>query len=104
MSWFEAYERSLRPLLGPADLLAVLSAAESAGIVQALRTPSTPAEIAVRVGRSEPVLRAVCHALAVYDVAVLEDGRYRLAPDWMVLSDEAAFSPLSVQLAKAEVD
>ena len=104
MSWFEAYERALLPLTTPAELLALLTAAESAGLLEALRTPSTTTGLAEGLDQSETLVAAVCRALAAYDVAVLEDDLYRLAPDWMTLSDEAAFSPLAVQLAKAEVD
>lgn len=104
MSWFEAYERALEPLTSQAELLALLTGAESAGLVGALRTPSTSEELAVRLGQPEPMVAAVCRALTAYAVTVRAEDRYQLAPDWMVLSDESAFSPLAVQLAKAEID
>ena len=39
----------------------------------------------------------------MYDVVDRDGERYCLTRDWMLLTDEAAFSPLSVQLAHAEV-
>lgn len=103
MSWFEAYDRVLEPLLGPASLLAAVEAAEKAGVLAQLRTPTTVDELAAATSQEAPVLAALCHALDLYDVVDRDGERYCLTADWMVLSDEAAFSPLSVQLAHAEV-
>ena len=104
MTWFEAYERSLLPLLAPAEMFGLLTSVEASGMLAALRTASTAEDIAVTTGQPPHLVRAVVRALVAHDIAVLEGQKYRLSPDWMVLSDEAAFSPLSVQLAKASVD
>ena len=103
MSWFEAYDRVLEPLLGPASLLAALEAAENAGLLSALRTQATVADLASATGQEAGVITAICHALDLYDVVDRVHDRYCLTSDWMLLTDEAAFSPLSVQLAHAEV-
>jgi SAM-dependent methyltransferase len=103
VTWFEAYDRALGPLFGPASLLAVLEAAEGAGVLAGLRTRATVEELAVATSQDSHVLAAICHALDLYDVVDRDGDRYHLAPDWMLLTDEAAFSPLSVQLAHGEV-
>lgn len=103
MSWFEAYDRALAPLLGPSALVAVLEAAEGAGVLAGLRTPTTVEELAASTSQDAHVLAAICHALDLYDVVDRDGEHYCLTPDWMLLSDDAAFSPLPVQLAHAEV-
>jgi SAM-dependent methyltransferase len=103
VSWFEAYDRSFGPLVGPTTLLAVIQSAEEAGLLGELRTSATAPELASATGGDTGVVAAICHALDLYDVLDRDEDRYRLAPDWMLLTDEAAFSPLSVQLAHAEV-
>src|SRR5689334_13809933 len=97
MTWFDAYDHALAPLLAARKCLALLTAAEHTGMLTALREERTPDDLAADLGLAPDVVAAACRALRACEV--LEErpapggATYRLGEAWRTLTGPAAFSP-----------
>src|SRR3954468_19233125 len=103
MSWLEASEQVLDPLVNARMLLALVDGAQAAGLFRALQGSSTVADLARETGLSEQRVRDVCAALVANEVAELDGSLVRLTPAWAALSGPAAFAPLGSALRVGDV-
>ena len=103
-TWFEAVELVLDPLLRAQSLLALVTGAQSTGLLSAARTPATAGELSAASGLSGDRVRDVVRALVAAEVLEEVGAAYRLAPAWAMLTGPAAFAPLGQTLRAADVD
>ena len=103
LSWFEAVERSLDPLLNASALLALVEGAEACGLLRAMRVGTTAEAVARETGLTEDRVSDVCAALVSGGVVERDGSLLRLAPDWDVITGAAAFAPLADSLRMNEV-
>jgi len=85
--------RTLNGWVAGARALGVLSAALAAGVLDALRTPHTLAELAAGTGRDADAVADLCLALLAHGVAARDGEVYRLSPAFAVLTAPAAVQP-----------
>ena len=102
-SWFEASEQVLDPLVNARMLLALVEGADGAGLLRAMRTTTTVADLALATGLSEDRVCDVCAALTANDVAESDGSGVRLTPAWAALTGPAAFAPLASALRLGDV-
>lgn len=102
-SWFEASDQVLDPLVNARMLLALVEGADGAGLLRAMRTTTTVADLALATGLSEDRVRDVCAALIANDVAESDGSGVRLTPAWAALTGPAAFAPLASALRLGDV-
>src|SRR5689334_21568643 len=98
MSFFEAHDATLRPLLAARGLLDVVHVAERTGLMQALREPVGREALAATSGLAAESVGALLDVLEVNGVVVGVDGGLRLSEPWQVLTGPAAFSTLGDNL------
>ena len=80
LSWFEASEQVLDPLLNARMLLALVEGADGAELLRAMHTTTTVADLALATGLGEDRVRDVCAALIAGDVAEANGSGVRLTP------------------------
>jgi hypothetical protein len=102
--FFTAYDDVLAPLLAADGFLAVLTGAERAGLLAALREPRTREDLAVITGMPLGRLGTICEVLALHDVLETDAGRHVLTPSWLTLTGPAAFITLADSLASSRIE
>lgn len=85
--FFEAYDQVLTPLATVSSVLQLVARAEEAGLMTALRTPMTAADIAVGTGLREETVTALCRALVTLGVAESDGRTIALTAPWQALTD-----------------
>ena len=104
MSWFEAYDATVRPLLAARGVLDVVHAAETSGLMAALRDGGTPAAL-VAACRLDPDRAAELLTVLELSGVVERDGETLcLNAAWSVLTGDRAFAALSDTLAASDVE
>ena len=72
-TYFEA--RSIfDPLLSAAQLLGLLQGAQRSGLLAAVRTPASPAQIAAVTGIDESRVLDICRALDAHEILIESEG------------------------------
>ncbi len=87
--------RTLNEWMAGAHAFALLQAATESGILDALCTPHTSAQIAAATHVDVEGTKDILLALTAYGVAQRDQDLYRLAPDWALLAAPAAVQPLA---------
>ena len=100
---FGAAGERLEGWIAGAQALALLQGALQSGILDAVRTPSTPAEIAAAVGTDERRTADVCLALEAFGIVDRVGEAYRLSSDFAILAAPDALQSLSHTLGIAQV-
>jgi len=104
ISYDDAYDDVLAPLFLARGLLDLIHTAEVTGMMTSLREPRTPGELGRLAGLSEVAVSSLLEALEVNSVVEREAGAYRLTARWLVLTGDAAMSPLASVLESSEVE
>ena len=104
ISYDDAYDDVLAPLFLARGLLDLIHTAEVTGMMTSLREPRTPGELGRLAGLSEVAVSSLLEALEVNSVVECEAGAYRLTARWLVLTGDAAMSPLASVLESSEVE
>jgi SAM-dependent methyltransferase len=104
LSWDDAYDAVWSPLLIARGVIDLVHTAESTGMMTALREPCPPGVLREVSGLPDVALSPLLEALEVNQVVTRADGRYRLTEPWLVLTSEAATSPLATVLASSDVE
>lgn len=87
---YEAASRTLQEWAAGAMALTLLRTGVASGIVEAARSPRTPADIAAVTGLDERRVADVCLALDAHGVLDREGEAYRLAPDFAIVAAPGA--------------
>jgi SAM-dependent methyltransferase len=103
-SYDDAYDSVLAPLFLARGLLDLIHTAEATGMMTALRAARAPDELGRLAGLSEVAVSSLLEALEVNSVVEREAGAYRLTAPWLVLTGDAAMSPLASVLESSEVE
>ena len=104
LSWFQAYDAVLVPVLGHHGLVDVLSGAESSGALEALRRSVDVDELAAATGLSGARAQSLVDVLVAHQVVEADGALHRLAPAWQALMQPDAFASLADTLASARVE
>ena len=104
MSWDDAYDAAWSPLLLARGVLDLVHTAESTGMLAALREPCVPDKLAGLAGLPEVAVAPLLDALEVNEVVTQEAGMYRLTEPWLVLTGDAATSPMATVLAASDIE
>lgn len=89
-TYFEA-PSIFAPLLAAAQLLGLLQGAQRSGLLAAVRTHASPAQIAAVTAIAESRVIDICRALDAHEILIESEGRYRLADPWLVLTAPDSF-------------
>jgi SAM-dependent methyltransferase len=101
-----AYVRASRDVSGwisGARVFALLSGALDAGVLDALRTESTPEQIAAATGIDEQNIVELCMALEAHGIVQQDGDGYQLTPDYALLASPTAAIPLADLIRYATV-
>jgi hypothetical protein len=104
MSWDDAYDAAWSPLLLARGVLDLVHTAESTGVMVALRAPSTAGVLSDVAGMPEVAVTSLLDALEVNEVVLRDADTYRLTEPWLVLTGNAATSPLATMLAASDIE
>src|SRR5512139_2761187 len=95
--------RSLNSWITGARALALLSGAADSGILNILREPRKPAQVAAAIGIDRQVVGDLCLALEAHGIVQRDGEAYHLTPDFMLLTSPEAARPLASVLRQARV-
>ena len=89
-SVYMAARQTLSNWIDCAQALALLRAAVSSGVLDALRAHSTVAQIAIDTGVDETRVADLCVALDACGILDCQDGHYELSPEFAILTSPTA--------------
>jgi len=98
-----AASQELNKWVTSAQAFFLLSAAFECGIIDALRVPSTSAQIAAGTKIDAARIEDILLALEAHDIAMRQDGLYQLTPSLALLASPTAIQPLASMLRNASV-
>jgi SAM-dependent methyltransferase len=104
LSYDDAYDAVLGPLVLARGVLDLVHAAQESGLLAALRETALPGALSEITGIPEVAVSSLLEALEVNDVLVRVDGGYRLRPAWLVVTGDTALSPLASLLESSDVE
>ena len=104
LSWDDAYDAVWSPLVLARGVIDLVHTAESTGMMTALREPCSPGVLKQVTGLPEVALAPLLEALEVNGIVTRAAGTYRLTEPWLVLTGEAATTPLATVLASSDVE
>jgi hypothetical protein len=84
-----------------AHALAILHSALQVGLLDAARTPRTPAEIAAAIGTTPGLAADLCAALAAHGILDRDGESYRLSEGFALLTSPDQVMPLPAMVARA---
>ena len=98
-----AASQKLNQWIEGAHALALVQAALSSGLLDAARTPGTPAQLATATGLDPARVADLCLALDAHGVLDREGDAYQLSPDFAALADPDAPQALTAIVGRAPV-
>lgn len=99
MGYFEAYDAVWTPLTNSVAVLDLLARLEPTGVLEELRGPTSPAEVAARAGLDSATVATMLEALELSGVVERSGEGFVLAPAWKALTGPGGFAPLRTLIA-----